>query len=380
MQIKHWLLIGIILSVPAVKADNSTFIDEHFAQDSALVLFSGAVVSAALEVICHIAVPDNQGRAACQYFAPEATTFLYLAKNQWPTGVVEVWSSMNIALFAVAMVYIRHAYESPVSKVRMIVIYMIYPQIAQIMANTAFHYLTGSDPTHLPAYIPTNSMSAGLIAGGVVLWFMYKQTSEYRPFYLLTTSAGTTLILILLYFYLEDSNETSFSEKAGIAAVVVAGPGIIAGPGLRIGAEIEAAFRAIARLVIGVEIEAGGGVAADAVTIVLAGGGVAAAAAAVAGVAAETAARVVAGTVAGAGAFIIMLTGSMTSTLRQWTTAFSIANHLIMTAAVGLPLMVSSWIISWSRFVETNATAHDTMQGGFIIPLNKLRAFYPERQ
>ena len=354
MQIKHWLLVWIALSAPVVTADNSTFIDEHFARDSALVLLNGAVVSAAVEAICHIAVPGSQGRAFCQYFAPEATTLLYLAKTQWPTGVVEIWSSMNIALFAVAMVYLRHDHGSPVSKVRMAVTYMIYLQIAQIMANTAFHYLTGSNQTNLSVYISINSLSISLIAGGVALWLMYKQTPEYRPFDLFIVTTGTTLMLTLLYFYLDNSDEISSSEKAE----VVTGVGTIVA--------VEAGA-----IVLAVD---GDAAAADAIAIIVAAAGTVAEVVVVAGV--VTAAGTVAGVAAGV--FIIMLTGSTTSALRQWTTALPIANHLIMVVATGLPLMVNSWIISWSRFVAANATAHDTMQGEFIIPLSKLSALYPD--
>ena len=367
MRIKHWLFIGIILSASVAKADNSTFIDEHFAQDSVLVLLNGAFVSAALEAICRIAVPGNQGRTACQNFAPEATTFLYLAKNQWPTSAMEVWSSLNIAFFAVAIIYIRHGYGSPIRKVRMAMACMTYPLVMQMMANTASRYLTGLDHTKSPVEIPINGLSTGLIAGGVALWFMYKQTSQYRPFYLFVTSSGTTFILSLLYFYLEDSGEIIFSKKvtavAGVAAIAVAVDGLV------VRAETE--------------------VVAIAAAVAAAGVGAAALAQAAAIAEVGTVAENLVGTIIGAGTivlstgeaitgiFIIMLTKRMTSKLRQSTTAFPMAN-LIMVAVAGLPLMVNSWVISWCRFIEANTTAHETMQGEFIISLNKMSAFYPE--
>ena len=46
-----------------------------------------------------------------------------------------------------------------------------------------------------------------------------------------------------------------------------------------------------------------------------------------------------------------------------------------MTAAAGFPLMMSSWLVSWNRFVETNATAHETMHNSLIFSLGKLKAF-----
>ena len=417
MRIKHWLFIGIILFGPVVKADkdlsrnnfpvlheaslrsqgkasdksgsylrtvpNSTFIGGyHFVQDSAIVLFNGVVVSTALEAICCIAVPVSQGRTSCQHFAPEATTFLYQAKKQWPTDAMEVWSSLNIAFFAIAMVYIRHDYGSLVSKVHMAVNCMTYSQVAQMMAKTTFHYLTGSNQTHLPVYAPVNSLSTGLIAGGLVLWFMYKQTSQYRPFYWFMASAGTTLIFTPLHFYLQDLDKMNFSQKAAVGVGAAAAAGTVAAAGTlavavsRVGAVARAEDIAVAIPIAGAVTVVGAEAIAEAEAIAFAIARVGAASTAgVAAVAAGTAAGTVVATV---GVYIIMLTGNAASALRQWTTESPIKNNLIMMAAVGLPLMVNSWITSWSRFVESDTSAHDTMQDEFIFPLNKLSAFYPE--
>ena len=353
----------MILSAPVIKADDSPFIDKHFAQDSALVLLNGAVISAALEAICRagVTLPGNQGSAFCQHFAPEAAVFLHLASSQWPTDVMEAWSYLNMALFAWTMVYIDYSPNPLESHVRWAVTYMIYQQVVRTVANTAAYYLTGSNNTYVPSYVMFNGISTGLIMGGLSLWFMYKQTLQYKPSVLVIASAGVALLSTFFYFFLEGSDKISFSEKGGVVAEAVAeavaGAVAVAVAGAVAGAEAGAVAGAGARVVA----------VAGAITGAITG--------------AETVA--VAGAVAGAGAFIIVITGTMTFTLSQCSVTlpiirFPIISSLTMTTAAGLPLMLSSWLVSWNRFVEANTTAHETMQNEFIFSLNKLRVFYPE--
>ena len=387
----------MMLAAPVLKADDRPFIDEHFVQDSVLVLINGAFISAVLEgfVISKVRFPRGQRRAFCQYFAPELTAFIYLIKSQWPTDVMEVWSYLNMALFAGTIAYINYSPSPSVSHVRSVIIYMVYHQIIRTAANAAIRYSTGSNQEYLPIYVVFNGVSAGLITGGLSLWFMCKQVLRYYPSILLMASAGVALISTLSYFFLDGSDAINFSERAG--AVTIAG--VIAGVGalalVRTGAGVGVGVRVVAGALaeVGVLIGAVSGALAvgefGAVTLT--------AAVAVAEAGAGAVARAVAGTVTAAGAlaiveagavvgaFIIVITGSMTAALSQSSVTSPIIRGLTMTTAAGLPLMVSSWLVSWNKYVGANATAHETMQdefiislNRFIISLNKLKVFYPE--
>ena len=194
MRINFWLFVLMIISAPALKAEdgnepemehNNTFFDDHFVWDSGFVLLNGAVSSAMLEAFCQktVALPSNVRAIFCQNFAPEAVTFIYLFKSQWPEGAMEVWSSMNVLLLGGAMAYIgqEHRQNLP-GLTRKAVMTMVYYQATQIQAEALTRYVAGSNQSFLPndLYIIFNGISTGLITGGVALWFTYIYPSELK--------------------------------------------------------------------------------------------------------------------------------------------------------------------------------------------------------
>ena len=92
----------MIVFASVIKAENNTFIDVHFVRDSVLVLINGVVVSSLIEGIClnTCGLPARHSEFFCKLFAPEAATFVYLAKSNWPADALEIWSCLNMALFA----------------------------------------------------------------------------------------------------------------------------------------------------------------------------------------------------------------------------------------------------------------------------------------
>ena len=393
VSMKYWLLVLVILFAPVMKADDIRFIDEHFVQDSALVLLRGATFSAVLEAFCHVAMPwpEDHHRAFCQHFAPEVATFFYLVKFQEPENTIEVWSFLNKALFAAVMVNILHAPGLQINYARWGVVYMVYLQVMQTMSDTTVRHLTGLNQTFLPTYALLTGVSTGLISGGFFLWLAYKRTLQYRPFVLLIAAPGVALISTFFYFLIEGSGELSFSEKAGAVAEAGAGALALAGAGagaLALAGAV-AGTLAIARAgaVVGTVAEVGAvvgagagavaGAVAEAVAVAVAEARAEAraGAGAVAGAVVEAGAVAVAVAGAGAGVIITVITGSITASLSQCSATSPILKGLTMTAVAGFPLMVSSWLVSWNRFVETNATAHETMQNSLIFSLEKFKAF-----
>ena len=377
MRIKHWLFVLMIMFASVMKADNNTFIGEHFVQDSALVLLSGAVISSQVEVLCLNAfrLPANDPVAFCQYFAPEATAFVYLAKSQWPTDTMEVWSCLNMALFAGTMVYINGSPGPPIAHVREGGGYMVYCQAMRTVANTAISYLTASKLSSLPIYLLFNGVSTGLVTGGLSSWFTYRQTLQYKPFVLIIVSVSATLISVLFYIALEDSGKIKETNIASVitrtVAVAGAGAGAAAGAGSGAGA--------VAGTVAGAATAAAAAASSGAVAAAGAGAVAVAAARAVAGAVTATATVTVtaAGAATGAGTFLIVATGCTTATLFQCFAAPPITRSLTMMAAAGLPLMISSWLVSLEKSVKENVTTHETMQNEFIFSLNIPEAFYP---
>ncbi len=378
MRVKHWLLV-LIISAPVIKADNSSFVDEHFIQDSALVVLNGAVVSVILETICWKTntLPESSRAAFCQKSAPEATAFLYLTKSQWPTDAMETWSFLNMALLAGTLVYINHSPGLPIHHVCFAMTCMVYQQIIQIMVSTATRCLTGSNQTVLSSYGLINGVSTGLISGGLSLCLMYKQASEFKPSVLLIVSVGATLASTFLYSVFAESEKISLFDTVDPVAifvvVAVAGAGAVIGGFAGAGIEamaLAAASAATAAVNIAVCI-----VIELTVTVI-----VAEAKAAGAGViaVARHGAIAGAGAVAGAGAIIVVIIRYITSTLSQCSSGLPIARSLSMITAAGLPLMMSAWLVSWERFVEADVTAHETMQNEFNLFLKGLKDFYPE--
>ena len=373
MRIKHWLFIFVIMFAPVAKAYDGEFIDEHFVQDSALVLLNGAVFSAGLEFICHkvVTMPGDQGGAFCLHFAPEVTSFLYLIKYQWSTGNIKVWSHLNTAFFAGTVVRILHLTGlsgSSALNMRWAVTYMIYPHVAQMMADTAVHYSAESNQTDSMLYALFNGLSTVLIMVSLLKLRELSQAFHYSPETAVITLVGTGLISAFSYLFLQSPNEVSNLEQAGTVVVALAS------------AVASVVVAAIASDVAIVEDEDGF------IPIIRSRPGVGAFLvagclilySALAGVLYNAEALTFAAAGAAAGAAIIVLTGSITAALSQAPAMLAVNKGLTTIVAAGLPLMVTSWLASLNRFVKVNATAHETMQSIFIPSLPELKIFYPE--
>ena len=360
VRIKCWLFVVMIISVPALKAENGnglkmehnkTFFDDNFVPDSALVLLNGAVNSAIIEAIClkTTALPANDQAVFCHYFAPEAITFIYLCKSQWPEYAIEIWSSMNMVLFGLAMAYVdQENRQNLPGLTRTAVMAMVYYQMMQIQTEALARYVTGSNQNFLPnyTYILFNGLSTGLITGGSALWLTYIHTMQYKPLVLLMVTPSATLMSV--FFYILGSSETinAYELAQGIfAAVSIVIVAIIAGAGIETRDEVEAEALAIALVKTGAGIGAGSAI----------------------------------GTLAGAGALVgavtVAITGCMAATLSLYSDTFSISNGVFITFSAGAPLMVSFWCVSWQRFVKSDIATHATMQNEFIFPL-KFRSFF----
>ncbi|UYM18243.1 hypothetical protein [Endozoicomonas euniceicola] len=357
------------------KAYDGEFIDEHFAQDSALVLLNGAVFSAGLEFICHkvVRTPGDQGRVFCLHFAPELTSFLYLIKSQWPTGNIKVWSHLNTAFFAGMAVCILNLPEFPklsALNMRWAVTYMIYPHVAQMMADTAAHYSAESNQTNsMAAYVLFGVASTIMVMISLFQWHEIRQAFHYSPEAVMITSAGTALISTFFYLFLQSLDEVSNLEQAGAVAVAVA----VAEAGALVVATAVAKYGVIPIPIIPIPITIPSpGVGA------FFGAGNSILYPALVGVVCNAEALTLAAVGAGAGVAIIALTGSIAAALSQAPAMFSVNKGLTTIVAAGLPLMVTSWLASLNRFVKVNATAHETMQSIFIPSLPELKIFYPE--
>ena len=389
MRIKHWLLV-LILSAPVIEADNSSFFYEHVFLDSALVMSNGVVISVVLGVVCWGtgAFPVNECVDLSQRFVPEATVFLYLEKSQWSKEAIYLWSSLNRAFFSGTMVYIMGFPGSQINGIwpaMTLVSLMNHQQVMRISANTAVRVLTGANQTALLFHALFNGVSTGLIAGGLSLWFMYQQTLNYQPFVSLAVSTGAALVSTLIYFSLAETGNISLLEKAVVVIVAGAGAGVIAIAVVVVGAAaaVGAAFAAVA----------GAGVEAEAEAVALALAAFAAGAEAesvvkaivlaVASAEAKAIVLAVVGVGAGAGAgactgaFIVVITGFMTSKLLQCSAGLTTIKYISRITALGLPLMMIAWLVSLEKFVAANVSAHETMQNEFMFSLNDLNAFYP---
>ena len=362
----------MIICTPALKAEdsnepeiehNNTFFDDHFARDSALVLLNGAVSSVMVEAFCHkaAALPTNVRVAFCQHFAPEAVTFIYLSKSQWPEDAIEVWLSMNMILFSGTIAYIgqEHRQNLPVLT-RNAVMAMVYYQAMQIQAKALTRYVAGSNQSFLPHYVSIifNGISTGLITGGVALWLTYIHTTQYKPLALLMVTPSAALMSV--FFYVLGSSATmnvyelaKAAAEAAVLAVAVAGAAVLAVAIAVAGAGAGAGTEAVAVAIAGAR--AGTGVVVVVVVVVVA--------------------VVVAIAGAGAGLVSVVITGCTAATLSQYFGTLPIGRGIVMTISAGLPLMVSFWGVSWQRFVENNVTAHQTMQSEFTFPL-KFRSFF----
>ena len=161
--------------------------------------------------------------------------------------------------------------------------------------------------------------------------------------------------------------ELTVAVTGAEAVAVAVAVGAVTGAGAVAGAVAGAGAVAVAGALAGVGAVAGAGAIAIAVAGVGAGAGAVIEALAVA--------EAVALAGAGAGVIITVITGRITASLSQCSATSPILKGLTMTAAAGFPVMVSSWLVSWNRFVETNTTAHETMQNSLIFSLDKFKAF-----
>ena len=153
-----------IAFISNAKADNNTFIDEHFIQDSTLVLASGFLASALAESICLYipGLPPNRPNAFCQGFAPEAVAFFYLTKSKLSTDAMEVWSDLNMLLFGIGEALLPLVQDSPMCRVRIGVSAMFYYQAARSLANTATCHFSECRQPDLPTYVSLNGLATSL--------------------------------------------------------------------------------------------------------------------------------------------------------------------------------------------------------------------------
>ena len=410
-----------IVFVSKAKADNNTFIDEHFIQDSTLVLASGFLASALIESLCLYipGLPPNRPNAFCQGFAPEAVAFFYLTKSKLSMDAMEVWSDLNMLLIGMEEVLLPLFQDLPICRVRGGVSIMFYYQAARSLANTATCHFSECRQPDLPTYVALNGLATGLLV------------SLYTPF--------TPFPIIIVAVYLIHLGFEGFGKfivlplaltRAVVGTVatfvmaVIAELGLIASVG---GVCLSGFFFAfVTKLAFKIAFDvdmnalaqitpvASAGIAAAVTTRVGASGQTVAIAGVIAGVIAralvfnpeftilrissavadissvticlsifvistgaisEALAVPIAGAVAGAGAgagavagiLIVAITGYIVSTMQQCYPAPALMRGLTLMVAAGLPLLTSSWLISLERFVRENVTAHETMQNEFTL-------------
>ena len=191
------------------------------------MLINGAFVSSLIEGICLNApgLPARHSEVFCKRFAPEAAAFVYLAKSNWPAGALEVWSCLNMALSAGALVYINHFHAQPMLGLRWGVTFMIYYQAMQMGANISVKYLIGSrlpEATEYAFNAVFNGASTGLITGAISFWFAYRQTLQNKPLVLVAASAGAAVPFTCFYFLCADSGNMDSFEKILVVARAVA--------------------------------------------------------------------------------------------------------------------------------------------------------------